>query len=99
MTYEACATWTPTADLKKRLGSSEKLLLRKVTRIPWIDKVSNGEVLARAGVQSLFRKSEWFHLMRFLRYVLWKMGLENLALTGQIEEIRRKRLLWRNSLA
>eukprot|EP00795_Rhopilema_esculentum_P016041 gene16041-biopygen5402 len=90
------------ADLKKRLGSYEMWLLRKMMRIPWTDKVSNEEVLARAGVNRRLIKDIRMRQLRFLGHVLWKVIFENLALTGKIEEKRsrgRQRILWMNSLA
>ncbi len=42
--------WSLTSDMKKRLESCETWFLRKMMRVPWTDKVSNEEVLRRAGV-------------------------------------------------
>eukprot|EP00795_Rhopilema_esculentum_P010718 gene10718-biopygen13199 len=90
------------ADLKKRLEGCEMWFLRKMMRIPWTDKVSNEEVLARAGVSRRLIKDIRIRQMRFLGHVPRKEGLENLALTGKIEGKRsrgRQRILWMNSLA
>ena len=62
-------TWTLASDTNKHLESCEMLFLRRMMKIPWTDKVSDEEVLRRAGVQRKFKR---------------KGGLENLALTGKI---------------
>ena len=70
--------------------------------IPWTDKVSNEEVLARAGVNRRLIKDTRMKQMRFLGHVLRKEGLYNLAPTGQIGGKRsrgRQIILWINSLA
>ena len=78
---EACSI---TSDLRKRLESCEMWFLRRMMRISWTDKLTNEEVLQRAGVE---RKliGEITRQMRFLGHVIRKDGLENLALTGKIE--------------
>eukprot|EP00795_Rhopilema_esculentum_P010183 gene10183-biopygen12798 len=73
--------------------------LRKMMRIPWTDKVSNEEVLARAGVNRRLINDIRMRQMRVLGHVLRKEGLE---LTGKIEGKRsrgRQIILWMNSLA
>ena len=44
-------TWTLASDTKKRLESCEMWFLRRMMKTPWTDRVSNEEVLTRAGVQ------------------------------------------------
>eukprot|EP00795_Rhopilema_esculentum_P010184 gene10184-biopygen12799 len=91
--------WTLTVDLKKRLERCEMWFLRKMMRIPWTDKVSNEEVLARAGVNRRLINDIRMRQMRVLGHVLRKEGLE---LTGKIEGKRsrgRQIILWMNSLA
>ena len=70
-------------------------------RIPWADKLTNEEVLQRAGVERKLIGEIRTRQLRFLGYVIRKDGLENLALTGKIEGKRsrgRKRMLWMTSI-
>ena len=70
-------------------------------RIPWTDKLTNEEVLQRAGVERKLIGEIRTRQMRFLGHVIRKDGLENLALTGKIEGKNgrgRKRMLWMTSL-
>ena len=69
--------------------------LRRMMRIPWADKLTNEEVLQRAGVERKLIGE--IRTRQFLGHVIRKDGLENLALTGKIEGKRsrgRKRMLW-----
>ncbi|XP_071959530.1 uncharacterized protein [Antedon mediterranea] len=94
--------WSITTDLRKRLESCEMWFLRRMMRIPWTDRVSNEDVLIRAGVCRKLLKGIRIRQMRFMGHVLRKGGLENLALPGKIEGRRsrgRKRVTWLASIA
>ena len=83
---------TLTVYLKKRLEICEM----------WFLRISNEEVLARAGVNRRLIKDIRVRQMRFLGHVLLKEEFENLALTGKIEGKRskgRQRILRMNCLA
>ena len=51
-------------------------------KIPWTDKVSNEEVLTRAGVQRKMIHEMLIRQLKFMGHITRKEGLENLALTG-----------------
>ena len=57
--------------------------LRRMMRIPWADKLTNEEVLQRAGVERKLIGEIKTRQLRFLGHVIRKDGLENLALTGK----------------
>ena len=99
--------WTITSDLRKHLESCEMWFLKsRMMRScnfsgTWADKVTNEEVLQRAGVERKLIGEIRTRQLRFLGHVIRKDGLENLALTGKIEGKRsrgRKRMLWMTSL-
>ena len=72
-------------------------LIRRMMSIPWTNKLTNEEVLQRAGVERKLIGEIRTRQMRFLGHVIRKDGLENLALTGKMEGKRgrgRKRMLW-----
>ena len=52
--------------------------------IPWTDKVSNEEVLTRAGVQRKMIREMLIRQLKFMGQITRNEGLENLALTGKI---------------
>ena len=96
-----CETWTLASDTKKRLESCEMWFLRRMMKIPWTDKVSNEEVLTRAGVQRKMIREMLIRQLKFMGHITRKEGLENLALTGKIVGRRsrgRRRILWMDSL-
>ena len=82
--------WTLTAGLKKRLESCETWFLRKMMRTPRTTKLSNEEVLIRAGVNRRLIKDIRMKQMRFLGHMLEEEGPENLTLTGKIEGKRSR---------
>ena len=94
-------TLTLASDTKKRLESCEMLFLRRMMKISWTDKVSNEEVLTRAGVQRKMIREMLIRQLKFMGHITRKEGLENLALTGKIVGRRsrgRRRILWMHSL-
>ena len=44
-----CEAWTIRKDLRRTLDAAEMWFIRRMLRIPWTDKVTNEEVLRRAG--------------------------------------------------
>ena len=73
----------------------------KMMKFPWTDKVSNEEVLTRAGVQRKMIREMLIRQLKFMGHITRKEGLENLALTGKIVGRRsrgRSRILWMDSL-
>ena len=79
-------TWTLASDTKKRLESCEMWFLRRMMKIPWTDKVSNEEVLTRAGVQRKMIREMLIRQLKFMGHTTRKEGLENLALTRKLWE-------------
>ena len=65
-----CETWSTYARQEKRLNSFHLRCLRKIMNIKWQEKVTNYEVLKRAGIRSMFtvirtRRLRWIgHLRR-----------------------------------
>ncbi|XP_063598959.1 uncharacterized protein LOC134775403 [Penaeus indicus] len=51
-----CDAWTINENMKKRIEAVEMWFLRRVLRISWTDRVSNEEVLERAGVKRKLMK-------------------------------------------
>ena len=60
------------------------VFIRRMMKIPWTDKVSNEEVLIRAGVQRKMKREMLIGQLKFMGHITRKEGLENLALTGKI---------------
>ena len=84
---------------KKAFGKLLNVVWRMM-RILWTDKLTNEEVLQRAGVERKLIGEIRTRRMRFLGHVIRKDGLENLALTGKIEGKTgrgRKQTLWMTS--
>ena len=46
-----CEAWTIRKDLKRKVDAAGMCFIRRILRIPWTDKVTNEEVLRRAGLK------------------------------------------------
>ena len=61
------------------------MVLRRMLRIAWTDKVSNEEVLQRANTSRNLLKVIVNRQMRFVGHIVRKSQLEAIAMTGMIE--------------
>jgi len=80
-----CESWTISGAMENKLEAAEMWFLRKMQRIPWTDRVTNEEVLKRAGTKRTLLSTIRRRQLEFLGDVVRKEGLENLVLTGKIE--------------
>ena len=58
--------------------------LRRMLKIKWTDKVTNEEVLRRAGTRRWMMNTVAKRHTSFFGHIIRKQGLENLATTGKI---------------
>ena len=97
-------SWTLTEASTKKLQAFEMWLYRRILKIPWIDHVTNEEVLRRMNKQAEIivtikqRKLEYLgHIMRNEK----RYGLLQLVLQGKIPSKRgpgRRRISWLKNL-
>lgn len=83
-------TWTMKKDMKKRLEAMEMWILRRMMRIPWTARITNEEVMRRAGVQRELMKEIRKRQLHFLGHALRAEGLERECLLGKIEGTRAR---------
>ena len=96
-----CESWTMRKRERKRLEAAEMWFWRRMLRISWIDRVTNEEVLRRAGVERELLKFVRRRQLRFLGHVLRAEELENDCLLGRVEGSRargRQRITYMKSL-
>ena len=96
-----CECWTIDRDIENRLNAAEMWFLRRILRIPWTDRVSNDNVLARAGVQRELMKTVRKRQMSFLGHIYRKNDLEKAVLAGKIcgrRDRGRQRITYLQSL-
>ena len=80
-----CESWTLTQALEKSLKATEMWMLRRMLRISWTERVTNDEVLRRAGYNRSLLLTIRRRQLSFLGHVIRKEGLEELALTGKVQ--------------
>lgn len=96
-----CETWTVKKIMEKRLEAVEMWFLRRMLRIPWTARVSNEEVMRRAGVERMLVKTIRKRQLQFLGHILRADGLERTCLLGRVEGTRsrgRQRIKYMDAL-
>ena len=86
-----CKDWTLHKNLEYRIHSCEMWFLRRLLRVSWNDRETNESVLQRAGVRRQLLAEVKKRQMKFFGLVIRKDGIENLIVTGKIEEKRTQR--------
>ena len=100
LTY-GCETWTVRKDLEKRLEAAEMYFYRRMMRIPWTARVTNVEVLRRAGVERCLMKRVRRRQLKFLGHIVRAGELESDCLLGRIDGTRargRQRIKYMDSI-
>ena len=64
---------------------------RNILRVPWTEHVSNNEVLKKIETKRKLIFNTEKSQLKFLGYIIRKESLENLILTGQIDDKRYRR--------
>ena len=82
--------WTISQKMRSRLEAAEMWFYRRMDKIPWVDKVTNEEVLARIGVKRSLIKEIYRSQMNFFGHVMRQNGIERLVTTGKIEGKRAR---------
>ncbi|KAK9879106.1 hypothetical protein WA026_003946 [Henosepilachna vigintioctopunctata] len=82
-----------------RIEAFEMWTLRRLLKIPWVDRITNEEVLRRAGVERVLLKNIKQRKISYLGHILRgnKYEILRLILVGKIEGRRgpgRKRHSW-----
>ena len=85
-----CETWTVSKTMEARLEAAEMWFYRRMLKVSWVEKVSNTEVLRRAGVQQDLVLKIIHRQISFIGHVLRKGQLEEAALTGRIQGKRAR---------
>lgn len=91
--------WTLKINTMNRLEAFEMWLLRRMLRISWIERVTNGRVLERAGTDRMLLSAVKCRKVAYLGHVLRgeKYRLLQLIMKGKVEGRRgigRKRMSW-----
>ena len=80
----SCETWTLMTADKIKITATEVRFLRRMLKVKWTDKVSNAEVLDRAGKRNWIMKTLAKRQTTFLGLVLRKENLEHVVTTEKI---------------
>ena len=85
-----CESWTISSNCRKKLEAVERWCYRRLTRISWVKKISNEQILDVVGMErSLVITNKERHL-RFVEHVERKRCLEKLVLEGKIKGEKAK---------
>lgn len=76
--------------MKKRFDEKKRLFYSRMMRISWTDHVNNDEVFRKKWKQKRYLYIPSERQLKFLEYIMKKVGLEKLILLGQIKGRRGK---------
>ena len=80
-----CEAWTVKKDMVKKIEAAEVWFYRRMLKISWTDRVSNDEVLQRAGTKREILTAIRRRQFRFLGHVMRLHQLENVCVSGRLE--------------
>ena len=80
-----CESWTVNNEITNRIAAAEMWFLRRMLRVSWADRVTNKEVLRRAGTHREHLNQVRRRQMEFLGHVYRKDDAERQALRGRIQ--------------
>ena len=76
-----CEAWTIRKDLRRKLDAVEMWFVRRMLRIEWTDKVTNEEVLRRAGLERGLMRSIEKRQLQFLGVNMERNGHRHIKST------------------
>ena len=79
-----CETWTVSIEMKKRMDAA-MWLIRRIMRIPWVERRTNQKVLQMAGTTRELMTTVKRRQLGYLGHELRGDGLERDCLLGMIE--------------
>ena len=77
--------WNISKVMERRIEALEMWLYRRLLKIPWVDHISNEQVLQRAGAKREIMNSIRKKQLRFLGHTMREQQLESLCLMGKVE--------------
>ena len=77
--------WNISKVMERRIDALEMWLYRRLLKIPWVDHISNEQVLQRAGAKREIMNSIRKKQLRFLGHTMREQQLESLCLMGKVE--------------
>ena len=93
-----CEAWTIRKDLRRKLDAAEMWFIRRMLRIPWTDKVTNEEMLRRAGLKRALMTSIQMRQLQLLCRILRAQGMESECLLAKINGKRAKGRQWKKCM-
>ena len=101
LTY-GCEAWTINKEMERRIEAMEMWCYRRMLKIAWTERVSNEQVLIRAGAKREMMRMIRQRQLRFLGHVMRRQQLESNCMTGRLDGRRgrgRPRMKFLDSLA
>ena len=77
--------WNISKVMERRIEALEMWLHRRMLKIPWVDHISNEQVLQRAGAKREIMISIRQKQLRFLGHTMREQQLESQCLMGKVE--------------
>ena len=85
-----CEAWTLKKNLRKKIEAVEMWFLHRMLRIPWTARITNEEVLRRAGTERTLINQIRKRQLNFLGHIIRANGLEKDCLLGRVQGRRAR---------
>ena len=93
-----CEAWTIRKDWRRKLDAAEVWFTKRMLRIPWTDKLTNEEMLRRAGIKRGLMRSLQRRQPQLLGHILREQGMESECLLTKINGKRAKGRQWKKCM-
>ena len=85
-----CESWTINATMRRKLEAAEMWMLRRMLRVPWTARMTNQEVMRRAGVTRLLMTTIRQRQLGYIGHLLRGRSLGKDCLLGMIDGRRAR---------
>ena len=85
-----CESWTITATMRRKLEAAEMWMLRRMLRVPWTARMTNEEVMRRAGVTRLLMTTIRRRQLGYVGHLLRGRSIVKDCLLGMIDGRRAR---------
>ena len=82
--------WTVNKKATDKMNAVEMWFLRKMLKITYLDRITNEEVLRRAGEKRTLHRNIMKNQATFFGHILRRKQVENVVITGKIEGKRSR---------
>ena len=86
----ASESWTLSKDIENKIEALEMWIYRRMLRVSYMDRITNGEILRRVGEKRLLLRTVKQRQLQYFGHLIRAGGLQRLLLEGKVEGTKRR---------